>query len=103
MLLTLNPSETTPLCKIKAVNPPFRSVSTPRGTKDLRRSRSANPARGLGASSGLSSALEWSAESLAKRLRTELAPRAWKRLVQAAERRDATVEQLRRWGLSEVA
>jgi hypothetical protein len=98
-----NPARPTQRCKIKRVNPAFRSVSTPRGTKDLRRSRSVNPARALGAGSGLSSALEWSAERLAKRLRTELAPRAWKRLVQAAERRDATVEQLLRWGLSEVA
>ena len=90
-------------CKIKRVNPAVRSVSTPRGTKDLRRSRPVNPARALRAGSATSSALEWGAERLAERLRTELAPRAWKRLVQAAERRGATVDQLLRWGLSEVA
>ena len=31
-----NPTATTWLCKIKAVNPPFRSVSTPRHDKHFR-------------------------------------------------------------------
>jgi hypothetical protein len=103
--MRLDPETAPPArdCKIKRVNPAVRSVSTPRGTKDLRRSRSVNPARALRARSATSSALEWGAERLAERLRTELAPRAWKRLVQAAERRGATVDQLLRWGLSEVA
>ena len=90
-------------CKIKRVNPAFRSVSTPRWTKDLRRSRSVNPTRALGNPRETASALEWSAESLSERLRIELTPRAWERLIEAAQRRGMTVDQLLRWGLSEVA
>ena len=35
--------ETIRDCKLKAVNPPFRSVSTPRGRKDLRVVGRVNP------------------------------------------------------------
>jgi hypothetical protein len=98
-----NPARPTQRCKIKRVNPAFRSVSTPRWTKDLPRSRSVNPTRELGTSRETASALEWSAERLRERLGIELAPRAWERLVAATKRRAATVDQLLRWGLSEVA
>ena len=36
MASTWNPAARTACCKIKAVNPPFRSVSTPRQQKDFR-------------------------------------------------------------------
>jgi hypothetical protein len=36
MALTSNPAAQTAYCKIKAVNPPFRSVSTPRQQNDFR-------------------------------------------------------------------
>ena len=96
-------SEPPPLCKIKRVNPAFRSVSTPRWTKDLPVVGPVNPTRALGTASEPVSSPEWSAERLIERLHSEPGPRAWKRLVQAAERRGATVDQLLRWGLSEVA
>jgi hypothetical protein len=38
--------------------------------------------------------LEWDAERLAERLRTELAPRAWKRLSSAASRAGMDIEAL---------
>ncbi len=103
MRLNPNPTRPTERCKIKRVNPAFRSVSTPRWTKDLPRRRSVNPAGALGTGSAPVSATEWSAEGLIERLRIELAPRAWERLVQAAEHRDMTVDQLLHRGLSEVA
>jgi hypothetical protein len=103
MRLDPHPTQPTPLCKIKRVNPAFRSVSTPRWTKDLPVAGPVNPIRAPGTGSGTASTLEWSAERLIERLHSELGPRAWKRLVQAAERRGATVDQLLRWGLSEVA
>jgi hypothetical protein len=97
------PTPTTERCKIKAVNPPFRSVSTPRCTKDLPVVGPVNPARALGSAEQPASASEWSAERLSERLRIELAPGAWKRLVHAAEGRGTSVEQLLRSALSEVA
>lgn len=97
------PTQRTADCKIKAVNPPFRSVSTPRCTKDLPVVGPVNPATALGQAQTPASASEWSAERLIERLRMELAPGAWKRLVHAAEGRGASVEQLLRSTLSEVA
>jgi len=100
---TPKPARTVPRCKIKAVNPPFRSVSTPRSTKDLPKPGPVNPSSPLGRTSGSSAASEWDAELLCARLRMELAPGAWNRLVGAAQRRGATLEQLLDSGLSEVA
>ena len=103
MLLTLNPSETTPLCKIKRVYRAFRSVSTPRRTKDLRVVGPVNRQRPLGASERGESASEWIAEALTARLRTELISRGWIRLVHAAAAHRNSVEQLLRTSLSERA
>ena len=103
MHLTPKPARTLPRCKIKAVNPPFRSVSTPRSTKDLPKPGPVNSSSPLGSISGSSAPSEWDAKRLCTRLRMELAPGAWKRLVGAAQRRGATVEQLLDSGLSEVA
>jgi len=89
-------------CKIKAVNPPFRSVSTPRRTKDLPGPDSVNRVSSVGSLSRPAAVSEWDAELLCERLRTELDPAAWKRLVRAAKRRGATLEQLFDSGLSEV-
>lgn len=100
---TPKPARTLPRCKIKAVNPPFRSVSTPRSTKDLPEPGPVNPAGALGSPCHPAAASGWDAESLCERLRTELDPGAWKRLVRAAKRRGATLEQLLDSGLSEVA
>lgn len=100
---TPKPARTLPRCKIKAVNPPFRSVSTPRRTKDLPVVGPVNPATALEPARQPASAPEWSAENLSERLRIELAPGAWKRLVHAAQERGTSVEQLLRSGLSEVA
>jgi hypothetical protein len=100
---TPKPARTLPRCKIKAVNPPFRSVSTPRSTKDLPKPGPVNPSGPLGSTSGSSAASEWEAGRLCARLRLELAPAAWNRLVRAAQRRGATLEQLLDAGLSEVA
>ena len=103
MRLAPNPARTLPLCKIKAVNPPFRSVSTPRSTKDLPNLGPVNPGGALGKPSEAAPASDWNAERLCERLRFELEPGAWGRLVQAAERGGATLDQLLESILSEVA
>ncbi len=103
MHLDPKPARPTERCKIKRVNPAVRSVSTPRGTKDLLvvgRVNRVSASRNLPEPAFAS---EWSAERLRERLRIELPPGAWKRLVHAAEGRGASVEQLLRFGLSEVA
>jgi len=100
---TPKPARTLPRCKIKAVNPPFRSVSTPRRTKDLPKPGSVNPGDALGSPCGSAAASEWHAERLCARLQMELAPGAWNRLLRAANRRGKTLEQLLDSGLSEVA
>ena len=95
------PTPTTWLCKIKAVNPPFRSVSTPRGRKDLRVVGRVNPAarhRALRLRLDLS---EWNARRLAAKLREELNPDAWQHLSAVAMRCGGTVAQLLEQGLSE--
>jgi hypothetical protein len=97
------PAPTKRRCKIKAVNPPFRSVSTPRSTKDLPVVGPVNPATAREPAKQPGLASEWSPERLCERLRIELAPGAWKRLVHAAEGRGTSVEQLLRSALSEVA
>ena len=91
--------ETIRDCKLKAVNPPVRSVSTPRGRKDLRVVGRVNPEP----ANRSASVTDWTAERLSERLRIELSPRAWTRLVRAASRHGASVEQLLRSALSEVA
>ena len=89
-------------CKIKPVYPAFRSVSTPQWQKDLRVVGLLNPETALGMAESCAPASEWRAEDLAERLRSELSPRAWNRLVRASEGQGASVEQLFRSGLSEV-
>jgi hypothetical protein len=85
------------------VYPAFRSVSTPRRTKDLPVVGPVDPGTGLGMAGGCASASEWSAKSLSARLRRELTPRAWDRLVRLSACRGTSVEQLLRSTLSEVA
>ena len=46
---------------------------------------------------------DWDAERLCERLRFELDPGEWERLVRAVNRRGATLEQFLEDGLSEVA
>ena len=103
MRLTPNPARPTPRCKIKPVYPAFRSVSTPRETKDLPVCGPVNPEPALGRAKGDDSTSEWSAENLSERLRSELPARAWNRLVRGAACRGTSVEQLLRSMLSEVA
>ena len=88
-------------CKLTAVNPPFRSVSTPRGRKDLRVVGRVNPAT-LHRPQRLRLDLsEWNARRLARRLQEELNPDAWQHLSAVAMRRGGTVAQLLEQGLSE--
>lgn len=98
-----NPAPRSRRCKIKAVNPPFRSVSTPRSTKDLPNLGPVNPGGALGEPSQAAPASDWNAERLCERLRFELEPGAWGRLIRAAERGGETLEQLLESSLSEVA
>jgi hypothetical protein len=97
------PAPTTERCKIKPVYPAFRSVSTPRRTKDLLVVGPVNPEGLLGMAEGAASISGWSPESLSARLRSELTPRAWNRLAGLAAGRGTSVEQLLRSTLSEVA
>ncbi len=96
------PAQQIPDCKIKPVYPAFRSVSTPQCQKDLPVVGLVNPETALGTAEGCAPASQWRAEDLAERLRSELSPRAWNRLVRASEDRGASVEQLFRSSLSEV-
>jgi hypothetical protein len=88
-------------CKLKAVNPPFRSVSTPRGRKDLRVVGRVNPAARHRAPRLRLDLSEWNARRLARRLQEELNPDAWQHLSAVAMRRGGTVAQLLEQGLSE--
>ena len=103
MSLTPEPAPILPRCKIKRVNPAFRSVSTPRGTKDLPVVGPVNPRAGLASLHGSDSAPEWSAERLCERLRIGLPPAALTRLIQTARRHGTTLERLLHSALSEVA
>jgi len=88
-------------CKLKAVNPPFRSVSTPRGRKDLRAVGRVNPdacARTPRLRHELS---EWNARRRAKKLEEELSRHAWQCLAALATNRGSTVAQLLEYALSE--
>jgi hypothetical protein len=102
MRLEPKPTQTTSDCKIKPVYPAFRSVSTPQWQKDLRVVGLLDPEPAPGTAESRAPASEWRAEDLAERLRNELSPRAWNRLVRASEDRGASVEQLLRSRLSEV-
>ncbi len=93
---------TIPRCKIKPVYPAFRSVSTPRRTKDLPVVGPVDPETALGMAEGCASTSGWNAESLSARLRRELPSRAWNRLVRLAACRGTSVEQLVRATLWEV-
>ena len=88
-------------CKVKAVNPPFRSVSTPRGRKDLRVVGRVNPAARHRAPRLRLDLSEWNARRLARRLQEELNPDAWQHLSAVAMRRGGTVARLLEQGLSE--
>ena len=81
-------------CKLKAVNPPFRSVSTPRGRKDLRVVGQVNPGACARAPRLRLDLSEWNARRLAKRLEEELSRDAWQRLSALATNRGSTVAQL---------
>jgi len=61
-----------------------------------------NPERRKGTPEGPITASDWSPERLSERIRSELSPHAWERLIRATNRRGATLEQLL-LGLSEVA
>jgi len=101
MTLGPKPSQTIADCKLKAVNPPFRSVSTPRGRKDLRVVGRDNPnacARTPRLRHELS---ELNARRRAKRLEKELGRDAWQCLSALATDRGSTVAQLREQALSE--
>jgi len=98
-----NPAQTIRRCKIKRVNPAFRSVSTPRWGKDFREVGPVNPELARGSAAGRRSASEWNPEQLSERLRKELTPSAWNRLVRAAASQETSVDQMLRAGLSEVA
>ena len=93
--------ETISDCKLKAVNPPFRSVSTPLGRKDLRVVGPVNPAARHRAPRLRLDLSEWNARRLARRLQEELNPDAWQHLSAVAMRCGATVAQLLKQGLSE--
>src|SRR5712691_2766080 len=93
--------ETLRDCKLKAVNPPFRSVSTPRCRKDLRVVGRVNPAARHRAPRLRLDLSEWNARRLARRLQEQLNPDAWQHLSAIAMGRGGTVAQLLERGLSE--
>jgi len=94
-------TETILDCKLKAVNPPFRSVSTPRARKDLRVVGRVNPDTGAPALRLRLDFSEWNARRLAKRLEEEPSRDAWRRLSAFAIKRRSTVAQLLEQALSE--
>jgi len=88
-------------CKIKPVYPAFRSVSTPRGRKDLRVVGRVNPdacSRTARLHLDLS---EWNARRLAKRLEEEVSRDAWQRISALATNRGRRVAQLLEHAFSE--
>lgn len=103
MCLAPKSARTTERCKIKRVNRAVRSVSTPRWTKDLPVLGPVNPATALVPAQRPPSPSERNAESLGEHLRMELLSGARKRLRNAPEGRDTSVEQLLRSSPSEVA
>src|SRR5260370_17675168 len=102
MRLEPNPARTIPRCKVKAVKPPFRSVSPPRGRKDLRVVGRVNPfARSRTRRLRLDLS-EWNARRLARKLEEELSRGAWQRLSTLATDRGSTVAQFLETGLLEA-
>ena len=97
------PAQPIRRCKIKPVYPAFRSVSTPRRTKDLPVRGPVNQETALGTTEGSTSASKWSPENPSERLRSELTPRAWNPLVRGAACPGTNAEQLLWSTLSEVA
>jgi len=93
------PTETDFDCKLKAVNPPFRSVSTPRARKDLRVVGRVNPA----SAAGPASLTDWCAERHRERFRIETTSRADSDAVRGASRVGACVAQVLRSASSELA
>jgi hypothetical protein len=89
-------------CKIKAVDAPFRSVSTPRSTKDLPVVGPVDGESDVATVEPLRIADCWTAEALSTRLRNELSPRGLNRLVRVASERGSSVEEFLRWALSEI-
>ena len=89
------------VCKLKAVNPPFRSVSTPRGRKDLRVVGRVNPAARHRAPRLRLDLSEWNARRIAKKLEEEPSRDAWQRLSALATNRGSTVAQLLEYALLE--
>jgi hypothetical protein len=83
-------ARTTRRCKIKRVNPAFRSVSTLRGIRHL---RSADRVNG-GTAVALDCGSEWSPRTLCRRLRNELPTPLWRRLRSAVAEQGTTVEEL---------
>jgi hypothetical protein len=102
MRLAPKPARTTERCKIKPVDPAFRSVSTPRQTKDLPERGPVDPEPLLGTTKRSPTAPAWSAESLGERLRCEPIPRTWNCFALSATGPDGSVEGLPRM-LSDVA
>jgi hypothetical protein len=90
MASTTKTSRTTRRCKIKRVNPAFRSVSTPRRIRDLRSADRVNGETAVAPDCGS----EWSARALCRRLQNELPARLWRRLRSAVAERGTTVEAL---------
>jgi len=94
-------SETFRDCKLKAVNPPFRSVSTPRARKDLRVVGRVNPDTGARALRLRLDFSESNARRLARRLPQEPNPDASQRLSMIATEHGRAGAQFPRHGLSE--
>ena len=103
MRLDRTPAPRLRNCKIKRVNPAFRSVSTPRPTKDLPMAGPVNPTTSLGWVREPSSASEGSPDMLCKRSRIDIASATETRLIRAARRRGGTLERILRSALSELA
>ena len=89
-------------CKVKAVNPPFRSVSTLRCRKDLRVVGRVNPSARARPPRLRLDLSEWNARRLATKLEEELGRDAWQRLSALATNGGSTVAQLLEAGLWEA-
>ena len=89
-------------CKVKAVNPPFRSVSTLRCRKDLRVVGRVNPSAHARAPRLRLDLSEWNARRLARQLQEELSSDAWQRLSTLATNGGSSVAQRLEAGLSDA-
>jgi len=102
MRLEPNPARTTRCCKLKAVNPPFRSVSTPRWRKDLHVVGLVNPAARHRAPRLCLDVSEWRARRLARKLQEHLSGDPWEHLSALARSLGSTVERTLERGLLEA-